>query len=171
MHAETVRKPLPAGELAALWRQLIADPTTPDYFELSAVGEILVSPRPANRHQVVITWAASQLRTQLGDWIIVEPSVLTGAGVLVPDLAWLPDLQTAVAETPLMVVPALVGEVLSPGNRKAEITGKIAAYLAAGAKEVLIIDLDGKVSYHRADGEHQSSSMGATLDPPRFIFD
>jgi Uma2 family endonuclease len=66
--------------------------------------------------------------------------------------------------------PALVVELLSPGNRKSEIAHKAAAYLAAGSREVVVMSPNGAVSYHRAEGSHVKSAMGVSLDPPREMF-
>lgn len=70
----------------------------------------------------------------------------------------------------MSVVPPLVVEVLSPANRKAEIANKIAAYLQSGAEEVIVVGLNGKVSFHREDGPHTESTMGVTLTLPAELF-
>ena len=76
--------------------------------------------------------------------------------VLAPDIAILTrDQLRAVAVTSndfCPVAPALAIEVKSPSDREADITRKLAVYLAAGVREVWWIrPLAGQVTVHRPD--------------------
>ncbi|HMO46722.1 MAG TPA: Uma2 family endonuclease [Rubrivivax sp.] len=163
---------LGAAELGALWRQLAEDPDSPDHFELTEFGEIVVAPKPTNRHQLVVAQVAAELNLRLPSGLaLYEVAIHTRIGVRVPDLAWLPHerARELLTQTPLHAAPPLVAEVLSPGNRPAEVARKVNAYLAAGSQEVIVVALDGTV-VHRADGPHAASGMGAvlTLSPELF---
>ncbi|MBJ7312670.1 Uma2 family endonuclease [Rugamonas sp. CCM 8940] len=165
-------EPLSPAALSQLWQQLGDDPNTPDFYELSEYGELIVSPSPRNRHQSVVAWVLEQLREQLGGRAYPNLAIGTRTGVRVPDAAWLPQQRWAetLSAAPMPTCPPLVAEVLSPGNRHKAIGQKIGAYLAAGATEVALIDLNGAVYHHRPDGEFNASSFALRLEPPAEMF-
>ncbi|HRO62005.1 MAG TPA: Uma2 family endonuclease [Burkholderiaceae bacterium] len=170
MHAE-----IEVGEdvdLVTLWRQLLADPTAPERCELTEHGEIVVSPLPTNRHQRLVGRVAAQILSQLGGDALGNVAILTSMGIRCPDLAWLPAEQygDSPLPDPLTSAPPLLVEVLSPGNRKVVIAQKIRAFLEAGATEVIVIGLDGKTSFHRADGAHAESAFGVKFELPAALF-
>jgi Uma2 family endonuclease len=164
--AETDRDELTRAELRALWNRLAEDPASPERYELTEHGELIVSPLPSNRHQAVIVAVSEQLKAQLGGLVIPSVSVLTSSGVRVPDIAWLPEARRhePLRENPLERCPPLVVEVLSPGNRPFEVNHKTKAYLTAGAEEVVVVTTKGRVSYRRADGVHSTSALGVVLN-------
>ena len=170
MQADTT---LTAADLALIWRQCAQDESLPDRYELTEHGELVMSPSLTNRHQRVCTEIAFQLRMQLGGEAVVEAAVLTqSAGVRVPDVTWMPTPRWAVVRTEndLLQAPDLVVEVLSPGNRRAEMAHKLQAYLASGIGEVIVVALDGGIRFHRADGVHAESAFGVVLDLPADLF-
>ena len=170
MQADTTRN---ARDLALIWRQFAQDESLPDRYELTEHGELVMSQSPTNRHQLLCAEIAFQLRTQLGGEAVVKAAVLTpSAGVRVPDVVWMPTARWAVVKTEndLLQAPDLVVEVLSPGNRRAEMAHKLAAYLASGIGEVIVVALDGTLSFHRADGVHAQSAFGVVLDLPVDLF-
>ena len=170
MHATTT---LSAKELKALWNQFAKDETLPDRYELTEHGELVMSPKPTNRHQLICAEVAFQLRAQLGGKAVSEAAVLTrSAGVRVPDVVWMPLERWAavIKENGLIDAPELVVEVLSPGNRRAEIAYKVRAYLESGIHEVIVIGQKGKVEFHRSDGAHHSSSRPIELTIPSEFF-
>lgn len=59
---------------------------------------------------------------------------------------------------------------LSTSNCPSTDEHKVSAYLRSGAVEVIVIDLKGRVHYHRRDGVHAKSSMQLTLSPPEEMF-
>ncbi len=171
MLADTTLNP---RELAHVWQQLGQDETLPDRYELTQHGEVVMSPKPTNRHQVVAAEIAFLLRSQLGGKAVTEAAVLTReAGVRVPDVVWMPAERWAgvTRENDLLHAPDLVVEVLSPGNRRGEVAHKVRAYLDSGIAEVLVVALDGGLVFHRIDGAHDRSSFGVELDLPDDLFD
>jgi len=163
MYANTI---LSSCELSNLWAEFAQDDQLPDRYELSEHGEIVMSPKPSNRHQVICAEIAYQLRAQLGGKAVPEAAVLTtSAGVRVPDVVWMPEDKWQVVTTnqDLLQAPDLVVEVLSPGNRQTEINHKIQAYLGSGIQEVIVVGLTGTVEFYRQDGVHSSSVLNVTL--------
>lgn len=160
-------------DLLSLWHELANDENSPDRFEITEHGEVVVSPSPSSRHQTVISFVTEQLKEQLGGRAIQEVSLLTRtAGIRRPDAIWLPDerINESLVDGPMETVPPLVVEVLSPGNRKPEISHKIRAYLDTGVQEVVVIGRTGSVSFYRADGSHQGSAMGVSFTLPDELF-
>lgn len=132
-----------------------------------------MSPKPSNRHQVICADIAYQLRAQLSGKAVIEAAVLTTtAGIRVPDVVWMPEEKWGVVTTSqdLLQAPDLVVEVLSPGNRQAEINHKVHAYLASGIQEVIIVGLDGTITYHQPTGIQPTSAFGVSLILPSHLF-
>jgi Uma2 family endonuclease len=153
--------------------QFGADDSLPDHYELTEHGELVVSPKPTNRHQLICSEIVGQLKQQLGGKAVVEAAVLTDtAGVRVPDVVWMPTPRWSIVLTGsgLLEAPELVVEVLSPGNRPGEVAHKVRAYLDAGIAEVIVVALDGTVNFHHADGPHPASTLGVVLDLPAELF-
>ena len=71
-------------ELSQIWADLAHNDQLPDWYELTEHGELIMSPKPSNRHQVICAEIAYQLRAQLGGKAVPEAAVLTKtAGVRV----------------------------------------------------------------------------------------
>jgi hypothetical protein len=74
MHADLL---LSYEELAARWRALAADPLAPEFYELNEFGEIILSPSPSNKHELIAFEVAKALESQLGPRASAAVSVLT----------------------------------------------------------------------------------------------
>jgi hypothetical protein len=69
--------------------------------------------------------------------------------------------------------PEICREVAFPGNTTGSTTAckpdwpleKAVAYLAAGATELVIVELDGRIRYFDDDGEREGSAFGIGLTP------
>jgi hypothetical protein len=48
--------------------------------------------------------------------------------------------------------------VQSGGNTRAELDAKVAAYLAAGAQEVVLVELSGRIRFFGPEGERAASA-------------
>jgi Uma2 family endonuclease len=103
-----------------------------------------------------------------GGRVITECSVLTSIGVRVPDVAWASSefLRVQGDSTPFTRAPEICVEIVSRSNRKVEVDEKIAAYLAAGAKEVWIVSTAGHVEFHAADGQRPQSEFAVKIELP-----
>ncbi len=170
MHANTILSP---KDLSQVWMDLAQDDGTPDCYELTEHAEIVMGPKPSNRHQVLCAKIILQLSAQLGPQAVPDAAILTNdAGIRVPDVVWMPEEKWDVVMTAdgLLYAPDLVVEVLSPGNRETEINHKTHAYLASGVQEVIIVDLTGTIEYIRQDGVYPTSPFNLTLVLPARLF-
>lgn len=152
--------------LLARWRALALDPASPDRYELTERGELVAGPRATNRHQLIVSLVAEQLRSRLGGLVVTEVAIVTSIGIRVPDVAWMPASRRdeLLSDDPLDRAPELVVEVLSAGNRAVAIRAKTRGYLDAGAREMAVVDRRGATVFHRADGEHAESALGVELE-------
>lgn len=164
MHAEDR---MPTAELLARWRALQNGELEieTDWYELNDRGDIVVTPRPTNRHQMVAGGIASQLSHQLGLLAVQSPPVVTCAGILVPDVAWMPMERWSDARESdvLPFSPDVCVEVLAPHNHELEMSRKIQAYLESGSEEVIIVGMQGEVRFWRRDGTSATSGLGISL--------
>ena len=164
---------LSADELQKRWVALLHDPDAPDRFELDEFGEVIVSPAPSSKHQIVVLALLKQVEAQLWGEVGM-PSVQTPtAGIRSPDLAWMadPDAWRRLSrEDPMSVVPDLCIEVVSPGSRREDLNEKVAAYLAGGAQEVVLVEMDGRIRHFHQDGEHAQNrfELNLTLPPDTY---
>ena len=159
-------------ELTQWWAELAQDEQSPDYYELTEYGELVLSPRAETPHQRICSSLVRQLSQQLGEEAVQEVAVLTTtAGIRVPDVVWMPQARwDQLPRNAVLQAPELVVEVLSPGNRKPEMNHKIQGYLSSGVKEVVVIGLTGTIEYIRQDGMHTTSMFNLTLSLPPQLF-
>ncbi len=172
----TVAKPkasyrLSRAELRRRWQQLAADPlvaASPYKVELNEKGAIEVSP-PTTRHAFLQAYVSREVARQRPEGTtFTECPVETEIGVRVPDVVWAsPEfMRRHGAESEFRAGPDLCVEVLSPTNTRAEIGEKVAAYLAAGAREVWVVGEDGVPEIHTSAGRVPASPLGFDLPRP-----
>ena len=172
----TVAKPkagyrLSRTELRERWRQIATDPLVaaiPFKVELNEKGAIEVSP-PTTRHAFLQAFVSRELARQRPDGTTFTGCpVETEIGMRIPDVVWAsPEfMQLHGTESEFRAGPDLCVEVLSPTNMRAEIDEKIAAYLAAGAREVWVVGADGVPEMHTTDGQVSTSTLGFRLPYP-----
>ena len=159
--------------LLARWAELCRDPSLEDLpykIELNTWGKVEMSPA-SNRHGRLQIELGSELKRQLPAGVAIsECSILTRIGIRVPDVIWASaDFMQAFGEiTPYQRAPEICIEIISPTNVQAELDEKIAAYLAAGAREVWLVSEAGDIRYFNASGEQARSAFPVviTLPPP-----
>ena len=156
---------LSRSEAAARWLQLAPVMPEDGCPEMDQYGELILAPRPTNRHQIIATETARQLHAQLGGTAAASIAVNTRIGVRVPDVCWAAAPETML-EDPAPRAPEICVEVASPSNTEKWLLEKAAAYLDAGAKEVILIELDGRIRYFDAAGERADSAFGLKLLSP-----
>ncbi|MCW7541826.1 Uma2 family endonuclease [Aquabacterium sp. A7-Y] len=151
-------------QLAQRWRELA--PVMPEEGrpELDEFGELILAPLPTNRHQRIAGWIGTRLQQTLGGEIGVF-AISTRIGVRVPDMCWTPDA-SRFEDDPAVSAPEICVEVASPGNTQKWLLEKAAAYLAAGAVEVIVVELNGRLRYFGTAGERTASQYGVRLDLP-----
>jgi Uma2 family endonuclease len=157
-------------ELMVRWNEALRDPSLQDLpykIEINAWGKLEMSPA-SNRHGRLQIELGAELKRQLGGVAIGECSILTRIGIRVPDVAWAsPDFMQAFGEiTPYQRAPEICVEIISRSNTQAEIDEKMAAYLAAGAREVWLVSEEGRIRYFDASGERPQSAFPVTITLP-----
>ena len=160
--------------LVARWAEVINDPTLHDLpykIELNAEGTIEMSPAN-NWHAAVQACLAHFLRETLPDGMVyTECSILTVAGVRVPDVAWgsADFVKEQGVNTPFRRAPEICVEILSPSNSPKEIDAKVKAFLAAGALEVWLARASEGVSFIGPEGVVLRSAFVAEVRLPASI--
>lgn len=164
---EIIEAPLSPQALGARFRELCDDPrfaNLPGKIELDVWGRIVMS--PASNLHGLLQMRLGQRLAPLGGQAFAEASVLTPSGVLVADVAWgsAELVRAHRAETPFTRAPELCIEVVSPSNARKELEEKIAAYLAAGAKEVwIVLPKSQRVEVFGTDGPLASTAYAVDL--------
>ena len=161
---DVITKPLTQAELTARYEELIEDPrysNIPGRLELNAWGQIIMTPPADFWHYRVAARLGRLLMASPGGESIQEGAVaVEGAGTLIADVVWCSSefLAAHGHERILQRAPEICIEVLSRSNSTKEIDDKRQAYLAAGAKEVWIVDPEGEtIAFHRPEGLRASS--------------
>jgi Uma2 family endonuclease len=166
---ETAQR-LSRAELRERWRQLADNRLVaeiPCKVELNEKGVIEVSP-PTARHAFVQGFVIRELTRQRPDGTTLpECPVETDIGMRVPDVVWVSRelMEQHRNEKQFRVAPELCVEVLSPTNTRIQMAEKAAAYLAAGAKEVWIVDENGVPEIYTSAGRVALSALGFELPP------
>lgn len=161
---------LPMSELIARWLALqngdLACGT--DWYELDAFGRIIELPRPNPGHQLLVAHITAQISAQLGELAVPAVAVGTSVGIIVPDIVWMPKVRwdNEVHDT-VLFGPDVCVEVAPFGPIDIS-QARIRAYLDGGTKEVIVVDVQGKIRYWRQDGECANSSFGLTLSVDRW---
>ena len=163
MNAPMVYPRLSATELAARWRELLVQPGLPRMFELDEYGELIEMNPPELPHQRIVRALQMQIEAKLGGEALPGTGVLTSIGVRIPDVVWQPSWSK---DDPASPAPQICVEVLSPDNTRREVSDKTAAYLAAGAREVIIVETSGRIRYFGSEGERTNSAFGLALTLP-----
>jgi Uma2 family endonuclease len=167
MNAPLVYPKLTAAELIERWRTLVAQPGLPERWELDQYGELIEMNPPKTPHQRIVAALMKQIEAGLGGDPLPGVGVVTSIGVRIPDVVW---QQRWTNVDPVTPAPTICVEVQSPDNTRREIDEKTAAYLEAGAEEVILVELTGRIRYFGADGERDASRFGLapTLPPDTY---
>ena len=158
----------PAYDGPVTWADVCADPILQDLpfkIELDRFGRILMSPA-STRHSRAQGQIARLLEGKLGGEAFPECAIRTAEGVRVPDVVWMSDDFAAALEADieaLAAAPEICVEVRSPSNPWGEMEEKIRIFLRAGAREVWVCEVDGRMRFFDAAGERAASALA-----PRF---
>jgi Uma2 family endonuclease len=157
------------------WAELVADPklaSVPNKIETDRDGKIIMSPPAAGGHGDRQIQIGHQLTGLLPKGrVIAELGVSTAEGTKVPDVAWLSTEHPQVLNDTMLAAkpaPELCIEILSPENTAKEIQEKAALYFEAGAREVWICDLEGKMRFLSPTGDLSRSRLFPEF--PRAIY-
>jgi Uma2 family endonuclease len=145
------------------WQDVVDHPALGDLpfrIEQDAWGRLIMSPTTTwhSRLQLLI---GRMLEEQLGGEALVECSISTPQGTRVADVVWASDAFVKEHGYPLAfpVAPEVCVEVRSPSNTDAEMEEKITLYLAKGAREVWLCDLEGAVAFFSHEGPIERSRL------------
>jgi Uma2 family endonuclease len=160
-----VREPRPVwlAQVSARWQEVLADPTLRDLpykVETNRGGQLIMSPAK-NVHAFYQGRVAELLKRRLGGHVFAECSIGTPEGVKVPDVAWCSE-EFLVREgfvDPYAVAPEICVEIKSPSNAESELQAKVRLYLDAGAREVWLVDVKGRVRVFGPDGARDASTF------------
>lgn len=164
---EVIAQPLSDEALGIMYRKLCDDPmfaNLPGKIEIDRWGRMVMSPA-SNYHGNLEARLVERLAS-LGGERYVEASVLTPAGILVPDVVWVsPEFRAAHGnQTPFMRAPEICIEVASPSNSIKVLEEKTAAFLASGALEAWIVYSQSKrVEFHHRPGVLMRSRFAVDL--------
>ncbi len=146
------------------WVDVLNDKTLEDLpykIELNEWGNIEMSPA-TNKHSIVQSELVDLLNKKLPyGRAIVEFSIQIDKEVKVPDVVWCSKnfLKQHIKEDPCSVAPEICIEVISPSNSFAEMKRKMALYFKAGAKEVWLVDFNGKARFFNQHDEIKKSAF------------
>lgn len=153
------------------WAEVLEDPSLNDLpykIELNEWGQIVMSPANAfhSRFQGRI---GSLLERHLGETVAPEIPVQTAKNVKVPDVVWMSKrfLRKHGKHALLPCAPEICVEVRSPSNSDGDIDEKRDLYLAAGALEVWICDVDGTMIFFDRAGRLPKSKLAPAF--PKLI--
>jgi len=163
MNAPAVYPKLSPQELAQRWNSLYGAPGLPERYELDECGEVIELIAPKTAHQRIVSAIQRQIEQALGGEALPGVAVLTPIGVRIPDVVWQPAWSGV---DPVSPAPAVCVEVQPEDNTRRELNDKVAAYLAAGAREVVLVELSGRIRWFGADGERSESVLGLALALP-----
>ncbi len=168
-------RPLPDGgwpyNRPMTWQDVVDHPSLRDLpfkIEQDRYGRIVMSP-PFAPHAKLQYRLARLLEDSLGGTPATECPVVTNEGVKVPDVVWMSDEFEAAhgAEKVYAVAPPICAEIVSLSNTDAEMQEKVTLYLAKGAQEVWLCDLEGHVTFFGHAGELERSALAP--DFPKHI--
>jgi Uma2 family endonuclease len=152
----------------ARWAELCDDPELARLdapIEMDEFGAPYMTPPPSLRHQLIADAIAQQLRERLGGRAIVECPVYA-AKTYLADVAWMPDEQVRGQTESAAIAPPIVVEVLSPGNTPQGMAARTRAYLEHGVREVIWVELDGRIRCFSSEGERAVSQFAIDLKVP-----
>lgn len=146
------------------WVDVLNDKTLEDLpykIELNEWGNIEMSPA-TNKHSIVQGKLIALLNKQLPYGIAIpEFSIQIENQVRVPDVVWCSNnfLKQHTKDDPCSVAPEICIEVISPSNSFASMKRKMALYFKADAKEVWLVDFNGKARIFNEIKELEKSAF------------
>ncbi|MEY4201072.1 MAG: hypothetical protein RLZZ265_2812 [Verrucomicrobiota bacterium] len=135
------------------WAEACADPVLASYefrVETDRYGHPIMMPPPGFDHSAHQSEIAIQLHALMrGGKVLAECPVSTADGVKGVDVVWISTgrITKARRKNVLVQAPEICVEVISPGNTHDEITGKKQLYFEAGAEEVWLCDVKGRMTF------------------------
>ncbi|WP_433317293.1 Uma2 family endonuclease [Micromonospora chersina] len=135
-------------------------------------GSVIVTPHAGIDHQSVereLPYLLHRAARRSGLWVYPEINLICGKDLFIPDIAVL--RSSGGGRSAVDVSQAvLLGEIVSPGNRRKDVIDRPREYAAAGVPFFLRVDLRNRVPalalYELVDGEYRplaAAAAGATF--------
>jgi len=146
------------------WHEVLVDPSLaklPHRIETDRHGHIVMSPPPAFSHSQRQGKIVGLMLKLLSEGQAMPECPLSASdGVKAIDAAWLSAEREEHVRKPIVLerAPEICVEIMSPSNTVPEIQEKQALYFEAGAKEVWVCGLDGKLRFYMAPGQPVDAS-------------
>ncbi|MEV5818367.1 Uma2 family endonuclease [Micromonospora haikouensis] len=139
-------------------------------------GSVIVTPHAGFDHQNVeldLAYLLKQAARRAGFWLYHEVNIVSGDDLFIPDIAVL--RASGGGRTTMKISDAvLLGEIVSPGNRRKDVIDRPREYAAAGVPFFLRVDLRNRVPtlalYELVDGEYRplaAAAAGSTFTMSR----
>ncbi len=130
-------------------------------------GSVIVTPHAGIDHQSVereLPYVLHRAARKAGFWVYPEINVLSGDDLFIPDIAVL--RKSGGGRTTVPIAEAvLLGEIVSPGNRRKDVIDRPREYAAVGVPFFLRVDLRNRVPtmalFELIDGEYRPLAAAA----------
>lgn len=130
-------------------------------------GSVIVTPHAGFDHQNVeldLAYLLKQAARRAGLWLYHEVNIVSGDDLFIPDIAVL--RASGGGRTTMKISDAvLLGEIVSPGNRRKDVIDRPREYAAAAVPFFLRVDLRNRVPtvalYELVDGEYRPLAAAA----------
>ncbi|MEU7980565.1 Uma2 family endonuclease [Micromonospora sp. NPDC049081] len=130
-------------------------------------GSVIVTPHAGIDHQSVereLPYLLHRAARRAGYWVYPEINLISGKDLYIPDIAVLRSSGGGRAAIDIRQA-VLLGEIVSPGNRRKDVIDRPREYAAAGVPFFLRVDLRNRVPtlalYELADGEYRPTAAAA----------
>ncbi|MGC4815281.1 Uma2 family endonuclease [Micromonospora sp. DT228] len=146
-------------------------------------GSVIVTPHAGIDHQSVereLPYVLHRAARKAGFWVYPEINVISGDDLFIPDIAVLRTSGGGRAAVPIAEA-VLLGEIVSPGNRRKDVIDRPREYAAVGVPFFLRVDLRNRVPtialLELVDGEYRplaAAAAGSTFamrEPFEFAID
>jgi Uma2 family endonuclease len=159
----------------ARWEEICADPVLAKLefrVESDAYGNPIMSPPPAFSHGSFQFDIGYHLRRFLpAGKVTTECPISTDDGIRAADVVWISAAREAISlkQNVLTIAPEICVEVLSPRNTREEMEAKKRLYFSAGADEVWICDLKGRMFFYLKSDPATPSQSAACPEFPESI--
>lgn len=160
------------------WDDLCADPVLAalDHrIETDRYGHIIMTPPPGFDHgdyQYSLGKLIEQTVIRTGK-VATETPISTSEGIRAADVVWisLERLERSKKRNVLTIAPEICVEVLSPSNLRSEIDEKKRLYFEAGAEEVWLCDMEGRLFIYLASAPDEPARSALCPSGPERIGD
>lgn len=130
-------------------------------------GSVIVTPHAGIDHQSVereLPYLLHRAARRAGFWVYPEINLMSGTNLFIPDIAVL--CASGGGRSAVDISQAvLLGEIVSPGNRRKDVIDRPREYAAAGVPFFLRVDLRNRVPtlalYELVDGEYRPLAAAA----------